>query len=57
MVVEFKLIFTKSVDSPLKPLQNVIKKGKLGNMTVEMNSSGKFVVKFKAESWFKNIIF
>ena len=39
VVVEFQLIFTGKVEEPLKPLKEVVKTGKLGNMTVEMNNT------------------
>ena len=35
VIVEFELIFTNKVEEPLKLLKEVVKTGKLGNMTVE----------------------
>ena len=43
VIVEFKMIFTKNVEDPLEPLQEAVKNGKLGNMTVEMQKYGRFI--------------
>ena len=48
IIVEFKLIFMKKVENPLRPLAEATKTGMLGNMTVTMaNKKGKINLDIK----------
>ena len=39
MKVDFDLIFTKKIENPLEPLNEVAKTGKIGNMTFEIEKA------------------